>query len=526
MKIKYINFWLIILLFFITGFTQDNSKLILNIGKYNPDINNFPPFFINSIDEKEFSDLIFSTLLIKTHENEIKENLLLSISNTNRTEWILILKDRIYFHNDSILTSNDVKFSIETLRKIKFEKNIFYIKDLDKITGIEIIEKRTLIIKLSSDIPKFEEILTKIPIIPKHKYDKVNLEDTINALKNETPVGSGPFIVESITPGQEISLISFKKYHKSKPNIDQINIHFYNSYDKILQDFCLGKIDYFEVPNYNIANELQKSGLKNYRIPRKERDIKIFYFLALNNKSPLFRNSQIRSGLNYCLDKNEVINNISNKDFRNIEEAVTFVPSNSPIYLDDLKPVKHLPERTLELFKKTGWNEEYSDRIINFNGNKFSFDIFIPTNMLFLENALRVMQLNFNEIRIQTEFRLLPKTDFTNMIENGNYHAALMYSLYFQNDFNNSLKSLLKPKNDDFKYNILNINNQEILKNIERLIRINEYNLKKPIFNRIQMLMSEEVSFIPLFFDVFKYYAVKTDKFGNYSETFDKWTKK
>ena len=526
MKNKFVYFWLTILVFIISGFAQNNSKLILNIGKFNPDLTNLPPFFINSIDEKEFSDLIFSTLLTKTPSNEIEEDLLLSISNTNRTEWILILKDHIYFHDDSIITSDDVKFSIETLKKIKSEKNIFYIKALDKITGIEIIEKRTLIITLSSDIPNFEEILTKIPIIPKHYYDKVKLEDTINALLNDTPVGTGPFAVESITPGEKITFSLFTKYYKSKPSINEINIHFYSSYDKILQDFYLGKIDYFEVPNYSIANELQKSGLKNYRIPRKERNIKILYFLALNNKSPLFRNSQIRSALNYCINKNELINTVSNKDFRNIEEALSFVPSNSPIFLDDLKPVRHLPERTLELFKKAGWNEEYTDRIIDFNGNKFSFDIILPENLLFLENALRVMQLNFNEIRIQGEFRLLPKSEFINMIENGNYHAAFMFSFYFHNDFNNSLKSFLTPKNDDFKYNILNINHQEILNNIERLIRIDDFNLKKPIFERVQMLMADEVTFIPLFFDIYKYYAVKIDKFSNYSETFDKWIKK
>jgi len=525
---KIVTYYILIFLIvsYSSSFSQDNTTLSLNIGKFNPEISNFPPFFINSPDEKEFSDLIFSTLIEKTDDGKLVNNLVKSITETQNNEWILILKDNLKFHNNSNLTSEDVKFSFEIFNKIKNEKNCFYYYELNKIKEIEIIENRTLIIKLTSDIKDFKYILSKVSIVPKNVYEKDTIERTIKALKEDKPVGSGPFILESLTP-QLIKLSAFKDYHLGKTDIDTICIYEYNSYDKLLQDFYIGKIDYFEVPNFKIAAELGKTGLKNYKIYRKNRSLIKFYFLAFNTSKPLFQNKTIRSCLKYAINKNEIINNISNnKTVKNVESAFSFVPLHSPLFLNDLEEFKFEPGKTLKILKQNGWDTRYVDRIIQFKDRKFVFDISIPKSILNFEDAIRIIRLNLNEIRIGANIRPLPFSVFNEKMDRKDYSMALYYSFYFDDSMYNTLKSLFSPENGNFNKNIFNLNNQEIFKNIERLKIIEDFNLKIPIFERIQMLVEAESPFIPLFFDTTIYYAFKTDKFKKQSLTFDKWEKK
>ena len=234
-----------------------------------------------------------------------------------------LLKSPVLFHDGSLLTSNDVKFSIELYKYLQNERNIFFDRNINKISEIEIFGDPTLIIRLSSEVQNFEELLTKIPIVPQKVYEKESISETIQCLLTEHPVGSGPFMLDSIDPDKLIKLSSFNNYHGTVPEIDKINIFFYNSYNRIIQDFYLGNLDYFEVPTHLIAKELAKSGGKNFRIFRRKREIESFYFLAINSKDPLFRNKSIRSAINHCINRAEILKSIIDiKQFQNIEEAV------------------------------------------------------------------------------------------------------------------------------------------------------------------------------------------------------------
>ncbi|MFC1726266.1 ABC transporter substrate-binding protein [candidate division KSB1 bacterium] len=513
----------LILSSYLMSVAQDNSELTLNIGKFNPNISNFPPFYINSLEEKEFSDLIFSRLITKTKDNQLNNDLLRNISRSNDLEWIIILKSPVLFHDGSLLTSNDVKYSIELFKILQNEQNIFYDRNINKISEIEIIGDATLIVRLSSDVQNFEELLSKIPIIPKKVYEKDSQPKTIEFIKNGHPVGSGPFKLESIDPGKFITLSSFKNYHGTVPEIDKININFYDSYDRIIQDFYLGNLDYFEVPNHLIAKELTKSGGKNFRVFKRNRDIKIFYFLAINSENPLFKDKSIRYSINHCINRAEILQNIVDiTQFQNIEEAAGFVPASSPLFLEDLEPKTFEPERTLEIFRDNGWNETFNNGIIEHNGSKYSFEMIIPNTFMHLDKVLSTIRLNLNEIRIEAKYRPLPVEQYWEKIRNKDFIIALHYSYFFENDISNILKSFMNPVNADYNQNIFNLHNREIIRNINIMNQLEDFNRVKPIFERIQMLMDNEAVYLPLFFETTVYFALKTDKFIH-ADTFEKW---
>ena len=100
------------------------------------------------------------------------------------------------FHDGHPITAEDVAFSIMTTKENHPFKTMF-----EPVESIDTPDDHTAVINLSKPHPAMLLALSPAlaPVLPKHLFD--NGEDPKSNSFNTAPVGSGPFILESFTPG-------------------------------------------------------------------------------------------------------------------------------------------------------------------------------------------------------------------------------------------------------------------------------------------------------------------------------------
>ncbi len=166
------------------------------------------------------------------------------------------LQDNIYFHNEDLLTPEDVKFTYEKI--LELEKSPWHQLAKCTIEDIRVPDDKKIIDFVlkpetnSQALAGLIKLLT-IGIVPKEIYQRDPYRFA------QKPVGCGPFQFENFIPGQTIELTAFSKYLQGKPKLDQISIRMGMNDDELMQ-----MLDDFQpiIVNFPYSEQL-KSKLSN-----------------------------------------------------------------------------------------------------------------------------------------------------------------------------------------------------------------------------------------------------------------------
>ncbi|MFV9503675.1 MAG: peptide ABC transporter substrate-binding protein [Oscillochloridaceae bacterium umkhey_bin13] len=127
------------------------------------------------------------------------------------------LRTGLTWHDGAPLEAADVLFTLERLRALPLTSTAL-LADLRYISGATAPDATTVVITLTS---RFAPILPTlaVPILPRHLLEGRDLA-TVNLW--EVPVGSGPFQLGTIQPGQQYILDRFEGFHRGAPLLDRV----------------------------------------------------------------------------------------------------------------------------------------------------------------------------------------------------------------------------------------------------------------------------------------------------------------
>lgn len=124
------------------------------------------------------------------------------------------------FHDGTPITSEDVAFSIMTLKEHHPFKPMYA-----TVERVETPDPHTAVIRMSTPSPHILLAMSPAlcPILPKHVYGKGNIRT--NPANNNNVVGSGPFVLVEHRPGEHIIFKRFDKFFiEGRPYLDRIII--------------------------------------------------------------------------------------------------------------------------------------------------------------------------------------------------------------------------------------------------------------------------------------------------------------
>ena len=161
------------------------------------------------------------------------------------------------------LTIDDYIFTYEFVGRKDYDgvrydenaENIVGMKDFhegkaDKISGLEKVDDQTVKIHLEEVYPALEMGGNAIlgQMLPKHVFKDMSYEDAVKSEKSRTDVvGSGPFVVDKVVPGESVTFKKNPYYYKGEPKVDGLKADIVSP-DSIVQEMKAGKYDFASMP--------------------------------------------------------------------------------------------------------------------------------------------------------------------------------------------------------------------------------------------------------------------------------------
>ena len=230
------------------------------------------------------------------------------------------------FHDGKAITSEDVKFSIETVKANHPFKTMF-----EPVESVETPDKHTAVLKLSKPHPALELAMSSqlLSIIPKHIYGD-GQDPKKHPRNSENVVGSGAFKFVEFKKGQHIILERNENYFlKGKPCLDRIIIRIIKDNNARIIALEKGEVHMaaFEAGPTDI-NRLKKN--KSLVVsPRGYSAIGPINWLAYNTARAPFDDKRVRQAIAYAVDRNFITKALLRGT---AEEATGPIVPGSPFY--------------------------------------------------------------------------------------------------------------------------------------------------------------------------------------------------
>lgn len=342
------------------------------------------------------------------------------------------------FSDGTPITPEDVQFSLNIMKSEAAHP--FYQAYLQDIKGSEILDNNRVRFDFARVNRELHLIASQVPIFSKKFYSKHPFDDPSMV----PPIGSGPYVVDSVNPGKSITYKRNPDYwainhptRKGMFNFDTITFKYFRDQIVSVEAFKANEFDFMYI---NIAKQWardlvgpkfeSKQIMKEYLPHRNNQGMQGFVF---NLRNPLFQDRRVRAALGMAFDfewaNNKLFFNeytrsasyFSNSDLaaKNLPEGLEleylspFKDQLPPeVFTQQLTPFSTGPLNTLrdnlrnakKILAEAGWTVQ-DGRLINKEGNSFDFEILLVSPSF--ERVMAGYVNNLKKLGVNASYRTI-----------------------------------------------------------------------------------------------------------------------
>ncbi len=285
--------------------------------------------------------------------------------------WVFYLNENASWHDGKPVTSEDVKFTNEFIRKTDSRYEEFMQEYLDEI---ETPDEHTVIFHMKKPFSPFLTWYTLggQEIIPEHIWKDISPE---KAGESEDMTGFGQFTFEKLDKDRNVIMFKANNaYFSERPKIARVEIHMFRTEDSMLLALKKGDID-------------MVSKIKGTSVPSllREEDIKTVLTPSLSMKNIWFnmRNypiniTEIRQAMAYCIDYDQLAQ-ISILDYGEAGGYGPDISSDMWWFNPDATRYSRNVTRANELLNSTGFIDTDKDGIRELpDGSDLAINLYVP----------------------------------------------------------------------------------------------------------------------------------------------------
>ena len=342
------------------------------------------------------------------------------------------------FSDGTPITPEDVQFSLNIMKSEAAHP--FYQAYLQDIKGSEILDNNRVRFDFARVNRELHLIASQVPIFSKKFYSNHPFDDPSMV----PPIGSGPYVIDSVNPGKSITYKRNPDYwainhptRKGMFNFDTITFKYFRDQIVSVEAFKANEFDFMYI---NIAKQWardlvgpkfdSKQIMKEYLPHRNNQGMQGFVF---NLRNPLFQDRRVRAALGMAFDfewaNNKLFFNeytrsasyFSNSDLaaKNLPEGLEleyllpFKDQLPPeVFTQQLTPFSTGPLNTLrdnlrnakKILAEAGWTVQ-DGRLINKEGNSFDFEILLVSPSF--ERVMAGYVNNLKKLGVNASYRTI-----------------------------------------------------------------------------------------------------------------------
>ncbi len=397
-------------------------------------------------------------------------------------------------------------------------------------TNITKYDEHTLSITMREARPDLERRILNLRPLPKHFFREMG-DDFVQRYQWRFMPTTGPYVITD----EEIERIRFNrdsitltrlkdwwardlKFYRNSFNADQIRLRVIRDTPKAFEAFLLGHLDMFGMNlteyNYDMLPDdhplvrdgfIHKSTFYN-DIPRPS------WGLWINSSMPHLDNNDIRIGIHYALNWDQVLEQFFRGDYVRMQ---TTADGYGDMTHPDIRARPFDPDRAMEFFAKAGFTERGSDGILrNERGQRLSFNIntgAAPFRGILailrqearkagLELRLEILDPSANWLKVQEKNHDIAFVGLNVSVERyprywETYHSSNAYHDAFLEDGTPNPDRRVRTQTNNMQV----IANYELDQLIERYDESDCLDEMRELAFRMEEILHEDASFVPAF---------------------------
>lgn len=172
------------------------------------------------------------------------------------TVWTFTIGDNVNWHDGEPVTAEDWAFSYEVIGHADYDgprygsdftiiegMEAFNAGEAEEISGIEVIDEKTLEITYTNPTPSLLAGGIWTYAMPKHIFEDIAVADMpASDAVRKNPIGMGPFKVESVVSGESVVYAKNEDYWQGAPKLDEVILKVVDP-SVVANELSSGKID-------------------------------------------------------------------------------------------------------------------------------------------------------------------------------------------------------------------------------------------------------------------------------------------
>ena len=255
----------------------------------------------------------------------------------DRKTYTFTLQEGVTFSNGDEFTADDVKFSFD---RVKTDWVSSLKAKMDVVESVEVVSPTEVAVTLSKPSNAWLFSLAT-PV------GAIFSEDAVDDLAN-TPVGTGPYAVESWTPNESLVFDTRDDYWGEAPGVEQVTLKYFADATATTNALQTGDVD--AIANLQ-APELLSSFESDDQFVVTTGTSSGEVSLSMNNKAAPFDDVRVRQAVLYALDKQAILDTAWN-GYGSL--VATYAAPTDPYYEDLNDAYPYDPAKAKELLQEAG----------------------------------------------------------------------------------------------------------------------------------------------------------------------------
>ncbi len=239
------------------------------------------------------------------------------------------LRDDVVWSDGTPFTADDVVFTFDHIIKAPHANGHDGLVFNGQPTKVTALDKYTVEFVTPVFVASMlENLANEHYIMPKHIYEGDETLD--NNVKNQTPVGTGPYTLAEYKAGQYVKFAANKTYFKGEPKIETVYFQIVGDKNSAMLALKTGQINALVLSN-DVAEDFKDTAVDVIAYP--EDRVGYASFIMTSDK---VQDINFRKAVFYALDRHQMnLGGYLSEDY--FVDAVSYLPYTNPFFTKDLE---------------------------------------------------------------------------------------------------------------------------------------------------------------------------------------------
>ncbi len=420
---------------------------------------------------------VFDTLVTKDAEGFLPR-LAASWDMVAETTWRFTLREDVTFHNGDTFNAESVKFSIERLIAPETAAAGAFV--LSAVSSVEVVSE--FVVDIHTERP-FAPLLAHLTH-PVTAIVNRNAVETFGEDIGQNPIGTGPFVFERWSSGDDVHLAANAAYWGGAPAVENLLIRVIPEVSTQLVELQSGSIDImFHVPPDQLATIERNPNISVFKELGWGST-----FIGFNTEGEATGDQRVRQAILHALDRDSIVHQLRSGM---AEEAAALIPRTVWGAHADLEPYSFDLDLAEDLLEAAGYADGLQLTLVTYQNDE-------------LYQLAQAMQFLLGQIGVELTVQMMDYGAYVGRTSGGDYDLFLSGWGTVTLDADYTLYALLHsseiPENNSTFYR-----NERVDQLLEEGRATADMERRLAVYHEIQEIIHEEAPIATVYYPLFSY---------------------